>query len=208
MPTTRSQSKVMSTSPISSILEEPESPKSTSSQETPWSTQSINSTQKLDNLLSPGWIHAITIIMGKSLKSEVGQMLQKWIQYHLIHCHTEFWFSWDPSDPEDFRLLQNYDGSIAYLPSNLAKNLVSLWDFMNLLTKQDRPDGENNKLYYLMDEQWTKLTAHDMRSALIDDKNEKQNSHMSPAAPSHMSHLRSPTSPLPVTSPSILQEKY
>ena len=129
MPTTRSQSKAMSTPPISSILEEPESPKSAASQETPWSTQSINSTPPLDKL-SPGWVHAITIIMGKSLQSEVGQLLQKWIQYHLIHDHTEFWFSWDPSDPEDFRLLQKYeenDGSIAYLPSNLAKNLVSLW---------------------------------------------------------------------------------
>ena len=112
----------MYTPPISSILEEPESSKSISSQETPWSTQSINSTPPLDNLLSPGWTHAFTIIMGKSLKSEVGQMLQKWVQYHLIHDHTEFWFSRDPSDPEDFRLLQKYaenDGSIAYLPSNL-----------------------------------------------------------------------------------------
>ena len=68
--------------------------------------------------------------MGKSLQSEVGEMLQKWVHYHLIPDHTEFWFSWDPSDPEDFRLLQKYeenDGSIAYLPNNLAKNLVSLW---------------------------------------------------------------------------------
>ena len=70
----------MSTPPISSILEEPESLKSTSYQETPWSTQSMNRTPPLDNLLSPGWTHAITIIMGKSLKSEVGQMLQKWVQ--------------------------------------------------------------------------------------------------------------------------------
>ena len=117
MPTTRSQSKAMSTPPISSVLEEPESPKSTSSQETPWSTQSINNTSPLGNQLSPGWVHAITIIMGKSLQSEVGEMLQKWIHYHLIPDHTEFWFSWDPSDPEDFRLLQKYeesDGSIAY----------------------------------------------------------------------------------------------
>ena len=54
-------------------------------------------------------------------------MFQKWVQYHLIHDPTEFWLSWDPSDPKDFRLLQKYaenDGSIAYLPSNLAKNLV------------------------------------------------------------------------------------
>ena len=80
MPTTRPQSKAMSTPPICSILEETESPKSASSQETPWSTQSINSTPPLDNLLSPGWTHAITIIMGYSLKSEVGQMLQKVVQ--------------------------------------------------------------------------------------------------------------------------------
>ena len=44
-----------------------------------------------------------------------------------------------------------------------------------------------------------------MRSALIDEKQEKQNSHMSPAAPSHMPHLRSPTSPLPVRSPMDLE---
>ena len=40
-----------------------------------------------------------------------------------------------------------------------------------------------------------------MRSALIDDKKVKQNSHMSPAPTNHMSHLRSPTSPVPVRSP-------
>ena len=103
--------------------------------------------------------------MGKSLQSEVGEMLQKWIYYQLIPDHTEFWFSWDNSDPEDFRLLQKYeesDGSIACLPNNLAKNLVSLWDFMNLFMKKDRSDGENSKLYYLMDEQWTMFTAYDM----------------------------------------------
>ena len=194
MPTSRSQSKAMSTPPICSILEEPESPKSASSQETPWSTQSINSTPPLDKSLSPGWTHAITIIMGYSLKSEVGQMLQKWVQYHLIHDPTKFWLSWDPSDPEDFRLLQKYaesDGSIAYLPSNLAKNLVSLWDLMNLLMKQDRPDGENNKLYYLMDEQWTKLTAQDMRSALIDE-NRKNIIHICLQQPQVTCHTSGP----------------
>ena len=83
-------------------------------------------------VISPGWVHAITIIMGKSLQSEVGEMLQKWIQYHLIPDHTEFWFSWDPSDPEDFRLLPTYeeiDGSIAYLPNNLAKKLCKSLGF-------------------------------------------------------------------------------
>ena len=42
---------------------------------------------------------------------------------------------------------------------------------MILLIKQDRPPDEKyNKLYYLMDEQWTKLTAHDIKSTLIDEK--------------------------------------
>ena len=129
MPTTRSQSKAMSTPPVFPVLEEPESPKSTSSQETPRSISSQNSTPSLDNLLSPGWIHAITIIMGHPLKSEVGQKLQKWVLYHLIHDPTDFWLSWDPTDPEDIRLLQKYaesDGSIVYLPSNLVKNYRSL----------------------------------------------------------------------------------
>ena len=77
---------------------------------------------------------------------------------------------------------------------------------MNPLIKQDRSDDEKyNKLYYLMDEQLTKLTAYDMRSALIDEKQEKQNSHMSPATPTHMPHLRSPTSPVPVRSPMYLE---
>ena len=77
---------------------------------------------------------------------------------------------------------------------------------MNLLIKQDRPDDEKyNKLYFLMDDQWTKLTAYDMRSALIDEKQEKQNSHMSPATPCHIPHLRAPTSPVPVRSPMYLE---
>ena len=89
MPTTRSQSKAMSTTPVSPVLEEPESPESTSSQETPRSIPSLNSTPPLGNLLSPGWTHDITIIMGHPLKSEVAQMLQKWLLYHLIHAPTD-----------------------------------------------------------------------------------------------------------------------
>ena len=112
MPTTRSQSKAMSTPQVSPAQQEPESPKSTSSQESPESTISQetprnipyqNSKPSLDNLLSPGWIHAIPIIMGHPLKSEVGQKLQKWVLYDLIHDPTGFWLSWDPTDSEDIR---------------------------------------------------------------------------------------------------------
>ena len=147
--------------------------------------------------------------MGHPLKSEAGQMLQKWVLYHLIHDPTDFWLSSDPSDPEYIRLLQKYverDGSITYLPSTLDKNLIGLWDFMNLVIKQDRPDDEKyNKLYYLMDEQSTKLTTYDMRSALIGENQEEQNSHMSPATPYHMPHFRSPTSPVPMWPPMYLE---
>ena len=48
-------------------------------------------------------------------------------------------------------------------------------------------------------------TAYDMRSAQIDEKQEKQNSHMSPATPCHMPHFRSPTSPVPMRSPMYLE---
>ena len=77
---------------------------------------------------------------------------------------------------------------------------------MNLLIKQDRPvDQKYNKLYYLMDEQWTKLTAQDMRSALVDEKFEKLSSHMTSTSPCHMPHFRSPTSPVPMRSPMHLE---
>ena len=80
---------------------------------------------------------------------------------------------------------------------------------MNLLMKQDRPVDENIKLYYLMDEQWTKLTAHDMRSALIDEKQEKQNSHMSPANVTPQVPNITCASEIPhALGISILQERY
>ena len=151
MPTTRSQSKAMSTPQVPPAQQEPESPKSTSShespnspisQETPKSIPSPESTPSQDSLLSPGWVHAITIIMGYPLQSEIGQKLQKWVLYHLIHDPTNVWLSWDPTDSEDIRLLQKYaesNGTIVSLPSSIVKNLISLWDYMNLLIKQDRP---------------------------------------------------------------------
>ena len=86
-----------------------ESPESTISQETPRNIPSQDSTPSLDNLLSPGWIHAITIIMGYPLKSEVEQKLQKWVLYHPIHDPIDLWLSWDSTESEDiscFRKMQ------------------------------------------------------------------------------------------------------
>ena len=147
--------------------------------------------------------------MGYPLKSEIGQKLQKWVLYHLIHDPTNFWLSWDHTDSDDIRLLQKYaesNGSVVYLPSSIVKNLIRLWDYMNLLIKQDRPaDQKYNKLYYVLDEQWTKLTAHDMSSALVNEKLEKQSSYTTPTSPCPMPHFRSPSSPAPMRSPMHLE---
>ena len=77
---------------------------------------------------------------------------------------------------------------------------------MNLLIKQDRPaDQKYNKLYYVMDEQWTKLTALDMRTVLVNEKLEDQSSCSTPASPSPMPHSKSSTSSTPMRSPIYME---
>ena len=142
--------------------------------------------------------------MSYSLKSEIGQKLQKWVLYHEIDDPTNFWLSWDPTDFEDIRLLQKYtesNGSVVYLPSSTVKNLISLCDYMNILIKQNRPaDQKYNKFYYVIDEQWLKLTAHDMRSGLVDMKLDKQSTYTTHASISPMPHLSSHSLPAPMRS--------
>ena len=147
--------------------------------------------------------------MGFSLKSEVGQQLQKWVLYHLIDDPSSLWRHWDPTDPEDIRLLQKYtesNMSVVYLPNSILKNLISLWNDMNILIKQDRPaDQKYTKLYYVLDEQWLKMTGHDMRSALVDDKMDKQSPYTTPTSTSPMPHFSSHSSPAPMRSPMNLE---
>ena len=144
MTTTWSQSQAMSTPQPTEAPQEPESSSSTPSQESSGNTPSQASTQSTSSQecpLSAGWVHAISTIMSYSLKSEIGQKLQKWILYHKIDAPTNFWFSWDPTYSENIRLLQKYtesNGSVVYLPSCTVKNLISLWDYMNILIKQNR----------------------------------------------------------------------
>ena len=72
-----------------------------------------------EDILSPEWTHAITTIMVHPLSSESGKCIQKWIQYHAIQDPTKFWLYWDPSDPDDIKLFQEYvesNGSVVYLP--------------------------------------------------------------------------------------------
>ena len=88
------------------------------------------------SILSPGWTHAITTIMGLPLSSELGNSIQEWILYHAIEDPIDFWLYWDPTDTCDIKLLQEYvgsNGSVIYLPRSTIKSLIRLWNYMNLL---------------------------------------------------------------------------
>ena len=158
MTTTRSQSQAqapaMSTPQAAEATQESDSPNSTSSQASIGSTPpqgSHNSTKSQESPLSPGWVHTITIILGHSLKSEIGQELRKWVLYNIIDDPIDFWLHWDPSDPDYIRWIEKYiesNGSIAYLPNCTVKILTSLWNYMDLLINQDKPaDQQGDKLY-------------------------------------------------------------
>ena len=123
------------------------------------------------SILSPEWTHAIITIMGHPLSSESGKSIQKWILYHAIQDPIEFWLYWDPTDPYDIKLLQEYvgsNGSVVYLPSSTIKSLISLWNYMNLLIKKIKSvDEKCNAQYFFQDDQWFNLTAHDMKRTLV-----------------------------------------
>ena len=123
------------------------------------------------SILSPEWTHAITTIMGHPLSSESGKSIQKWILYHAIRDPIDFWLYWDPTDPYDIKLLQEYvgsNGSVVYLPSSTIKSLISLWNYMNLLINKGKSvDQKCNAQYFSQDDQWFNLTAHDMKRTLV-----------------------------------------
>ena len=123
------------------------------------------------SVLSPGWTHAITTIMGHPLSSESGKSIQEWILYDAIRDSIDFWLYWDPTDPYDIKLLQEYvgsNGSVVYLPSSTIKSLIRLWDYMNLLINMGKSvDHKCNAQYFFQDDQWFNLTAHDMKRTLV-----------------------------------------
>ena len=126
----------------------------------------------------------------------------------------KFWLSWDSTDSDDIRLLQKYvesNGSIVHLPSNTAKDLISLWNYMNILIKRERPvEQKCNVLYFLLIDQWFKLTAHDMRTALVNAALEYHE--FQPSPETFMFNLTSPSSPSPKRPLSIwsfpIHERY
>ena len=100
--------------------------------------------------------------------SWTGKCIPKWILYHAIQDPSDFLIYWDPMDPDDIKLLQEYvdsNGSVLYLPSSTVKSLICLWNYIYLLIRRERPvDQKCNVIYFLQDDQWFNLTAHDMKS--------------------------------------------
>ena len=154
--------------------------------------------------LSPEWIHAITILLGHPLTSEVGQHIQKWIMYQAKLSYTKFAFKWDPIQFEDNKHLQKYEetnGSIFYLKSNTVKQLVSLKIYMILLICQDRPADQNyHPTHIIKGEQLFKLTALYLKTVLLNEMLENPRSKTTFRAlmykitpPSPSSSMRSPT---------------
>ena len=180
MTITRSQSLAMSSLQAGAGPQQPENPETNPPQE---------------SSLSPGWVHATTNLMGHPLTSELGQKLQKWVLHQAILDHTDLVVTWDPNDFEETRNHQKYeesDGSFTYLPLNIVKQLVGFRSYMLVLISQSRPaDQKYNAFYYITDEQWSNLTTHDMRSALV---NAVLENHRSQATPrTCMSNVTSPS---------------
>ena len=130
--------------------------------------------------LSPEWTHAITILIGHPLSSEPGKHIKKWIIYHRIHKNTMFALKWNPTQFKfdiHLQMYQETDGSLAYLKGHTVRKLVSLMKYMSLLIGQDRPNTQkHNLLYFISGTQLFKLTAHDMKSALVNEKLENHGS--------------------------------
>ena len=104
------------------------------------------------SILSHEWTHAITTIMGHPFSSDSGKYIQKWILYHAIQDSSYFLIYWDPTDPDDIKLLQKYvesNGSVVYLPNSTVKSRTSLWNYIYLLIKRERPvDQKYNVLIF------------------------------------------------------------
>ena len=149
--------------------------------------------------LSPEWTHAITILMGHRLSSEPGKHIKKWIIYHRIHKYTMFALKWNPTQFKldiHLQMYQETDGSLAYLKCHTVRKLVSLTKYMSLLIRQDRPSAQkHNPLYFLSGNQLFKLTAHDMKSALVNEKLEN------PASQKYSSKRVKVVKPKPTNTP-------
>ena len=91
---------------------------------------------------------------GNPLSSESGKFIKKWILYYAIPYPFDFWLYWDPTDPYDNKLLQEYvgsNGSVVYLPSSAIKSLINLWNYMTPLIKKEKSiDQKCNAQFFKM----------------------------------------------------------
>ena len=87
---------------------------------------------------------------------------------------------WNPTQFKldiHMQMYQETDGSLAYLKGHTVRKLASIMKYMNLLIRQDRPNAQkNNFLYLISGNQLFKLTAHDMKTALVIEKLENHGS--------------------------------
>ena len=115
--------------------------------------------------------------------------------------------TWDPIEFEENRHLQKYeesDGSITYLQSNTVKQPIGLRNYMIQLISQKRPaDQKYNAFYFILGEQWFNLTAHDMRSTMVNAVLENHRSQATTGTP--MSLVTSPSSSASMRSPIHLE---
>ena len=91
-----------------------------------------------------------------------------------------FALKWNPTQFKldmNLQMYQESDGTLAYLKGHTIRKLVNLMKYMSLLIGQDRPNAQKpNLLYFISGNQLFKLTAHDMKSALVNEKLEKHGS--------------------------------
>ena len=127
-----------------------------------------------------------------------------------ISCNSrpsDFLIYWDPTDPDDIKLLQEYvesNGSVVYLQSSTVKSLVSLWNYMNLLIKKGKSTEQKwHVLYFLQDDQWFNLTAHDMKKTLVNAGMEYHRPQIIPST--SLPNSTSPPSPAPMKFPIHLE---
>ena len=106
--------------------------------------------------------------------------MKKWIIYHRIHKYTMFALKWDPAQFKldiNLQMYEETDGPLAYLKGHTVRKLVSLMKYMSLLIRQDTPNAQkHNLLYFISGNQLIMLTAHDMKSALVNEKLETHGS--------------------------------
>ena len=83
---------------------------------------------------------------------------------------------------------------------NTVKQLTGLINYMIQLISKKRLENEKfDTFYFILEDQWFSLTAHDMRSTLVNAVLENHRSQTTPGTPMFLVSL--PSSSTPMTSP-------